>query len=250
MLLYIFYFLLSELEGSPFGAYCPADEHCEYRYTNQTSGLLLTGKASGSNSNLYYSINVGLVHFVVLDSMYYIGLETSATEQLAWLKTDLAQASAPTQREKVPWIIVLTHVPFYCQADGNNDQMIQDIEPLLMQSGVDAVFVGHAHIYESQWPVGPNGKVPKESFVNPQAPVHVVSGVGAAPAFGAEGPTNPEAIAKSTEQAFNRKSIFSWSYSVLDAINSSHLKFCQIDNMNGTIIDEFTIIQSSHGPFI
>ena len=134
-----------ELEGSPFGAYCPASEHCEYRYSNQTSGLLRTGVASGSNSNLYYSIDIGLVHFVVLDYTSYIGLPGSPkAPMLAWLNADLQKAAVAAQRLLVPWIIVCAHVPMYA-SDGNNDDLISDVEPLLFEYGVDMHLVGHNH---------------------------------------------------------------------------------------------------------
>ena len=58
-----------EIEGSPFGAYCPEAVFCEGRFLNQTAGYLVAGKASGSNTNLYYSINIGLVHWVIVNTM-------------------------------------------------------------------------------------------------------------------------------------------------------------------------------------
>ena len=135
-----------EMEGSPFGAYCKPEEHCEARYSNQTAGLLRAGAASGSGSNLYYSIDVGLVHFVVLDYTSYIGLPGSPTAPMvAWLAADLARAAAPAQRARVPWIVVCGHVPMYA-SDGNNDGLIGDVEPLLFEFGVDLHLAGHNHV--------------------------------------------------------------------------------------------------------
>lgn len=134
-----------ELEGSPFGAYCAVEQQCENRYTNQTAGLVRAGAASGSGSGLYYSIDIGLVHFVVLDYNSYIGLPGSdKAAQLAWLGTDLAKAAAAPQRERVPWIVVCAHVPMYA-SDGNNGGLILDVEPLLFEFGVDLHLVGHNH---------------------------------------------------------------------------------------------------------
>ena len=96
-----------ELEGSPFGAYCPKDQFCESRYLNQTAGYLVAAKASGSNTNRYFSLDVGLVHVVVYNTMQYLGLGGDVrAAQLAWLAADLAKASAPAQRKRVPWVIV------------------------------------------------------------------------------------------------------------------------------------------------
>ena len=95
------------MEGSPFGAYCPKDQFCESRYLNQTAGYLVAAKASGSNTNRYFSLDVGLVHVVVYNTMQYLGLGGDVrAAQLAWLAADLAKASAPAQRKRVPWVIV------------------------------------------------------------------------------------------------------------------------------------------------
>jgi hypothetical protein len=130
-----------ELEGSPFGSYCPAAENCEGRYLNQTAGYLVAGRASGSNTNRFFSLDVGLVHVVVYNTMNYLGLGADVrAAQLAWLEADLKKASAPAQRRRVPWILVATHVPMYCSAIGQTDvggDSRKDIEPLLLAAGVD-----------------------------------------------------------------------------------------------------------------
>ena len=75
-----------EHEGSPFGAYCSEATYCEGRYLNQTAAQLVTGRASGSNSSLYFSIDLGPpgagIHIVVLDTMFYLGLDGVHAEQL------------------------------------------------------------------------------------------------------------------------------------------------------------------------
>jgi len=63
---------------------------------------------------------------------------------LAWLEADLQAADAVAQRARVPWIIVCAHVPMYA-SDGNNDELIKDVEPLLFEFGVDLHLVGHNH---------------------------------------------------------------------------------------------------------
>ena len=151
---------------------------------NQTRGLVRAGSASGSDTQLWYSIDISLVHFIVLDYMEYIGLDTFAAAQLEWLKADLARASAPAARALRPWIVVCGHVPMY-DSDGVNAGLVKDIEPLLMTHGVDFHFHGHDHWFESEWPMHA-GAVTAKSFVNPRAPIHMLSGAGAAPAFGAE----------------------------------------------------------------
>ena len=231
-----------ELEGSPFGAYCPKEEYCQGRYLNQTRALARLGAASGSNSTLYFSIDIGLAHIVVLDYMEYIGLDHEAAEQLKWLNFDLEAAAAPAHRARVPWIIVAGHVPMY-SSGGDSSGLIKDIEPLLFKYAVDLHVVGHDHFYQSNWPTGPNGHVGLKNFIKPTAPVHVVTGAGGAPAFSGE---RQPGIANPTEKAlpdYVRTLIHRWSWSKAIAYNQSVLVWQQIDNINGTILDEWVIVK-------
>ena len=241
-----------ELEGSPFGAYCPAADACASRYTHQFASANRTGAASGSRSSLYYSIDVGLLHIIVLDTMSFIGLanEASFVPQRAWLAADLAAAAAPAQRASVPWILVATHVPMYSTGSGPSAAMIAAIEPLLLQAGVDLFAFGHDHFYQSNWPVA-QSKAAGTSFIAPRAPVHVLSGAGAAPAFGAERPAagGGGGGGGGAVPDYVRATISRWSYSRLTAHNASHLTFEQVDNINGTVLDTWTIVQPNHGPF-
>jgi len=190
---------------------------------------------------------VGLLHIIVMDTMSFIGLasEASFVPQRAWLAADLAAAAAPAQRARVPWILVATHVPMYSTGSGNSAAMISAVEPLLLQAGVDLFAFGHDHFYQSNWPVA-QGKAVGKSFVEPRAPVHVLSGAGAAPAFGAEWPA---AGGGGETPDYVRATISRWSYSRLTAHNASHLSFQQVDNINGTVLDAWTIVQHNHGPF-
>ena len=74
-----------------------------------------------SHTSRWFSIDFGLLHLVALDlNLYYRGDPSTADgggwpareEQLAWLRRDLAMADA--NRDNVPWIVVMSHFPFYC----------------------------------------------------------------------------------------------------------------------------------------
>jgi len=227
-----------ELEGSPFGSYCPAAENCESRYLNQSAGYLVAGAASGSGTNRYYSLDVGLVHVVVYNTMNYLGLgEDVKREQLAWLKRDLARAAAPAQRARVPWILVATHVPMYCSAIGETGvggSSRGDIEPLLLAAGVDLYMYGHVHAYEATWPIS-NGTVTR-SLVNPPAPIHVLSGAGGPPG-------SPDTFNATAPAPFTRASFSGWSYGRLQVFNATHLTYTQVANADGAVVDEFTIVR-------
>ena len=132
------------------------------------TGPLPSGVAS--NTSRYYSVDVGLVHFVALDmNAYYFSTEARYIKpQLDWLAADLKVAAA--NREAVPWIVVMAHHPMYCSSitlapmvhtdgsdghdqlgtfqgcTGTGEQTVNktrvDLEPLFMQYGVDVFFAG------------------------------------------------------------------------------------------------------------
>jgi hypothetical protein len=254
-----------EFEGSPFGVYCNESTYCEGRYLNQTAGALVAGSASGSDTNLYYSLDVELVHFVNLDAMPYLGLGSPAVEQaqVAWLEKDLASVD----RAKTPWLIVITHVPMYCSAanlekreveepveggrgsappppysgcDGSGGQaMLDDFEPLFLQYGVDLVSFGHVHAYESMWPIA-NGTARKRSYNAPDAPVYLLTGAAGPPG-------DPETFSNPPD--FSRKTLSEWSYGKVTVWNATHLTYQHIINANGTLFDEWTIYQPNHAAF-
>lgn len=69
----------------------------------------LAGANSGSDSNHYYSFDVGLIHFVMVSTEVYQYPEQAATgshpfssrEQLRWLEKDLRKANSKHQRQRV-----------------------------------------------------------------------------------------------------------------------------------------------------
>jgi hypothetical protein len=126
----------------------------------------------------------------------------------------------------------------YCSAVGETGvggDSRKDIEPLLLAAGVDLYFYGHVHASETTWPVGPNGAVASQSYLNPRAPVHVLSGAG--------GPPGTPDVFPAVRPAWSRSNYSSWSYSRLSIFNATHLTFTQLDNVAGRVVDTFTIVQ-------
>lgn len=142
----------------------------------------------GDSRGHWYSINVGLIHFVLISSEVYHmdafvtadGIAINAPAQKAWLQADLAAVD----RVATPWVIALYHRPFYCSnADSDECSSIPlqwptnplrvDLEPLFMEHGVDLCVEAHEHSVEMVYPLV-NGTVTQKDFVNPRAPVHLV----------------------------------------------------------------------------
>ena len=112
------------------------------------------GEAGGvaSNTEAYYSYDIGNVHMVSLDSH---DSPRSATGAMAtWLTSDLNQAQANSE-----WIIAYWHHPPYTKGSHNSDDtsdprsgdMRQNILPILESHGVDVVLCGHSHTYERSY---------------------------------------------------------------------------------------------------
>jgi hypothetical protein len=97
---------------------------------------------SADGTEDYYSFDYGCVHFVALDTELLPSGEASnatrAAQQKAWLQADL---DATTK----PWTVVFYHRPMYGSSDVNNCGWRQIFE----EKGVDLVFDGHHHRYQT-----------------------------------------------------------------------------------------------------
>jgi hypothetical protein len=99
---------------------------------------------SGSTSNLYYSFDVASAHVFMLGSYTDFGV---GSEQYNWLLADLKKVD----RSVTPWLVVVLHAPWYnsnSAHQGDGDQMMEVMEPILYQAKVDILFAGHVHAYE------------------------------------------------------------------------------------------------------
>ena len=115
----------------------------------------------------------------------------------------------------------------------------EDLEPLMIEFGVDLYFAGHMHAYESTWPVH-NNTPTADNFVNPTAPVHITTGAGGAPGYDAfDNNWGP----------WTRKQIMAWGYGRVVAHNASTLSYSHVLNANSSVVDEVVIQQAKHGPF-
>ncbi|MEI6808091.1 MAG: metallophosphoesterase, partial [bacterium] len=114
--------------------------------------LPTAGESGGvpSGTEHYYSFDLGMVHFICLDSM----TANRATDgaMAMWLRSDLAVTSNR-------WLIAFWHHPPYSKGSHDSDSgglgydvqmgdMRANILPILEDNGVDLVFCGHSHIYE------------------------------------------------------------------------------------------------------
>lgn len=86
----------------------------------------------------YWSFDYGPAHILVIDQ--YTTYSTDST-QYNFIDQDLAV----TDKE---WKVVMYHEPGWSSHRGENENVIQYLQPLLEQYNVDIVFNGHDHFYE------------------------------------------------------------------------------------------------------
>lgn len=121
----------------------------------------VTTFAGSAPNNWYYSFNVGLIHFVVVQVELILGNSNIVPSQWNWLKQDLEIAN--NNRTQAPWIIVSGHRSLYCSSDNDcngdafklrqgikqaNGTYLYGLEDLFYTYGVDMYFNGHEHNYE------------------------------------------------------------------------------------------------------
>ena len=164
-------------------------------YKQYTNRFRMMDSKTGKINNFFYSFNVGLIHFVGLNTQYHIDNQIDKMEeQYQWLEQDLAEANE--NRETRPWIVALMHHQIYCQnehchycndcRDCRDYKMLQllrqgtDLEELFYRYGVDVVAASHDRVYQRTVPIFKNVECKslnkEDPYDQPQGPVHVTSG--------------------------------------------------------------------------
>lgn len=252
----------------PIAAYlpymtCPGNHEQKSNFSHYKNRFTMperNGQLDELGLDMYYSFNIGPVHFISINTEYYYFMEYGFHQiirQYLWLENDLKIASSQENREKRPWIIIYGHRPMYCSDQDNDDCTrfttrtrigvpllhIFGLEELMMRYNVDLAIWAHEHDWERLWPVYDwkvkNGTTTSgDPYTNPKAPVHIITG-----------------------SAGNRERHESWlpwpdvtaframdyGYTRLNALNGTHLQIQQVsDDQNGKIIDEFFLINHDH----
>ncbi|KAK4765105.1 hypothetical protein SAY86_026195 [Trapa natans] len=129
-----------------------------------------TGSRAPATRNLYYSFDVGPVHFV------YMSTETNflpGSAQYDFLKNDLESVD----RERTPFVVMQGHRPMYTTSYESRDapiraKMLEHLEPLFIENRVTLALWGHVHRYERFCPLRNFTCSATEGY-----PVHVVIGM-------------------------------------------------------------------------
>ncbi|XP_026849908.1 acid phosphatase type 7 isoform X4 [Drosophila persimilis] len=238
---------------------CVGNHEEKYNFSNYRARFNMPGETD----SLWYSFDLGPVHFVSFSTEVYYFLNYGVkllTKQFDWLERDLAQANLPENRAKRPWIITYGHRPMYCSdekeydCDGKLETYIRQglplikwfgLEDLFYKHGVDVEIFAHEHFYTRLWPIYDfkvhNGSV-QQPYTNPKAPIHIITG-----SAGCKEEREPFSNDLPAWNAFHSND---YGYTRLKAHNGTHLHFEQVsDDKDGDIVDSFWVIKDNHGSY-
>jgi len=251
---------------------CPGNHEWHYDFLQYKNRFSMPNYTE--SESLYFSYNVGPVHFVAISTETYFPLysmhdadkftdipvvnELNRTRiQMEWLVADLEEATRPEVRAKRPWIIMYGHRPLYCSNyDGDDCQKEVSIlrngldepqgrmfplEPLLMKYSVDMFIGAHEHSYERLFPLY-NHTILKgdgvNPYYNPRGPTHITTGsAGCHELFDHFAPEQPEWSAFRLDE---------YGFTKLNVLNHTHLYMEQVSDENDVVIDSMLLVREDH----
>jgi len=210
--------------------------------------------------SLYFSFNIGPVHFVSVSSEVYFYDDpiNRSRAQFDWLVADLKAATTPAARQQRPWIIMYAHRPMYCS---NSDDPTEcetpasvfragmevegerryGMESLLMEYSVDLFIGAHEHSYERLFPMfnytyyrGDGSS----NYINPRAPPHIITG-----SAGCWSDFDHFTLNQPMWSAYR---LDEYGYTTLRIANRTHLYMQQVSDENDVILDTMTLVREDH----
>lgn len=234
----------------------PGNHDTGRNYSHYSHKFKMPENEANQASSLFYSFNIGRAHYIMLNTEVYF--EDSAVNEVLtqnnWLKKDLAEANTEENREKRPWIIILTHRNLYCSVDWNKPfrsknvdcgvgpiVLRHNLEELLYQFGVDLFIQAHVHHYERNTPIYKNLSVSSEFdsehlHKNPKATIYITNG-NAGNVYGHNDPIS------STLHLYSVYSSEEFGYGRVVVHNKTHLFYEQFGAESKKVIDYVWVIK-------
>nr|CAD7394660.1 unnamed protein product [Timema cristinae] len=219
---------------------CPGNHEQANNFSDYRNRFSMPGNTEG----LWYSFDVGPIHFISISTEVYYFLEYGfelLTRQFNWLKEDLKIAVLAENRALRPWIIVYGHRPMYCSNENTDDcttnqtqtrtgfmeLLGKGLEDMFYNHGVDLEIWAHEHSYERLWPIYNyqiyNGSL-MEPYRNPGAPVHVITGSAGCSEF--HDPFKSEqpywSAFRSADYGYNRLKVFNSTHLYMEYVSVEH----------------------------
>ncbi|KAL8556154.1 hypothetical protein ACS0TY_003808 [Phlomoides rotata] len=187
-------------------------------------------KASNSTTPFWYSIKRASAYIIVLSSYSAYG---KYTPQYQWLEEELPKVN----RSETPWLIVLTHSPWYNSYNYHfmeGESMRVMFEPWFVKYKVDIVFAGHVHAYERSERVSNVAYTIVNGLCSPKkdqsAPVYITIGDGG----------NIEGLANNMTQPQPKYSAFreaSFGHATFSIKNRTHAYYSWHRNHDGYAVE-------------
>jgi len=178
--------------------------------------------------DFYWSFDWGFVHVIMLSSESDF---TPTSPQSAWLMKDLVNID----RTVTPWVIAISHRPWYSSSTPHDDvgnQMRMSLENLINQYKVDLYLAGHVHSYER---IGKVYNLERNRNGND----YLVVGNGGTPEGLTPGWVFPD-------PAWSVFRIAQWGYGYLHLVNGTHAlwtMYLDVEGSEGIIMDQAWIIR-------
>ncbi|XP_011256652.1 acid phosphatase type 7 [Camponotus floridanus] len=235
----------------------PGNHEEKYNFSNYRARFTMPGDSEG----LWYSFDVGPVHFVAIETEAYYFMNYGIKQlikQYEWLDNDLREANKPEARARRPWIVVFGHRPMYCSnanADDctNHQSLIRvglpflnwfGLEDLFFKYKVDLEIWAHEHSYERMWPMYNfqvyNGSY-EEPYKNYKAPVHIITG--------SAGCKEGREKFVPDQPAWSAYRSSDYGYTRMKAFNKTHLYLEQVsDDKEGAVLDRVWLVKENLFP--
>lgn len=192
---------------------------------------------SAGSGAMYYTLQIGRVPFVFLDSESWIDTGNLDPMQLQWFQSYMGTLN----RTATPVVTLAQHRPLYCCECGDILSAIlrDQSEQIINQAHIDLHLSGHQHNYQRLYPLI-NGTLVSTNYTNPNAPVYIVNGA----AGNREGQMS---FHKNAPYYGNGSRAYGFSYlvySVDDATRTATVDFQFIESETGVVGDSFTLVKN------
>ena len=211
----------SYFPGTDSGGECGVPYNAYFPYASQNPDSKFQERQP------WYDFTFGSVHFVVFSTEHDF---TEGSPQYEWLEKTLANVD----RKKTPWLVVGGHRPMYVSTEDQwrvADPILRaQLESMFAKYKVDVALWGHNHSYQRTCSIYNMTCVDGTSQ---HGIVHLV--IGAAGYV-----LNPVVEGYAPMKVIDNST---YGYLHMDFQNSTVLKASFIDNSDGSVVDDFTVVR-------
>ena len=137
-----------------------------FNYTSYKTRFFMPSKTNPysleKDGNFYFSLETNYIQWIFISTEHDY---TPGSLQRNFLETTLKNFQNKWGNKERPWLIVVGHRPMYSSDQDTDSGRLQvELEPLIVEFGVDLAVWGHMHCYERTTPVKFNHFTDREHF--------------------------------------------------------------------------------------